>query len=98
MGSPSRCLSQQYGETQASTFPQMTPVLIAIRLLCNLLCMLKVTRDFCFLAEVLPTTELNYKSLADVWKYIIEELHTSTTLFGSVRLCTVQLLVYSICK
>lgn len=72
--------------------------------LCNLLCMWKLTQVlFVFLAETIPTTELNYESLADVWKYIIKMLNTPTTFLGicllvCVCICDVHLLVYSICK
>lgn len=32
--------------------------------------------------DAVPATELNYKSLADVWQYIIKQaIHTSTILF-----------------
>lgn len=61
-------------------------------------CACEKLHRFCFLAEALPTTELNYESLAGVWKYIIKRLNISTILFGSVCVCNIQLLVHSICK
>jgi len=69
----------------------MTQVLIAFGF-CVTAVHVKSYTGFVFLAETLPTTELNYESLADVWKYIIEKLHTSTVLFGIVCVCNVQLL------
>lgn len=51
-----------------------------------------------FLAESLPTTELNYESLANIWKYIIKRLHNNLFLAVCVYVCNLQVLVYWICK
>lgn len=86
LGSPSSYLSQQSGQTPASQFPPQNDSSFNSVWFSSTYRASYYICGFLLLVSVLPTTELNYESLAGVWKYIIKKPNTSTVLFFG-RVC-----------